>query len=734
MLIILQLELLEATKAKNSAEYLDQLQQLPRGSDMLEQTYIALWKRILKQDDEDAHLAKAILTWLCFADIPRDVTTLRHALAAARSDLTYIVDTNLIEQEMIISVCLGLIIISDTTFQVRFVHHTAQEFFARFLQEEVPDAHFDIAKACIQYLSMETFDSDITETQITSTLQQYPLLEFAAKTWGFHALRSPGKDIRPVLHGFLKTPTKTTHAARILVLCRAWEFEGVPEIPRDVVGPHLAAYHGLIGTLYGLADFEQNIDIKDSNGWTPLRWAAYGCQSMTVGFLIDSGSNLEIPDSCGESTLMWGLAEPEPRRTYRSIYAHGNATVRLGDGIEDAIPFGLQSSSAGYASIRTSDEIITILIARLIEVNLKDQSGRTALSRAAENHQVSYVSQLVERGADRDSEDDHGMTALLWSLQWPHDVSNLRVFTNIQAPDRTHVHIGDMFTVTPGALQSCSQPTWTGNEDMIKLLIGSNYRTKDMNGKKALSLAAERSYVEVVKALLDRTVDLDSLDIPDMAPLRLASMRPCFQELMIDDLLVSDMAKVICGPVFHFPDGIEALQHSDEVPIFFQRRADIINLYLDKIVALGGRIPNLRPFVRLASRASLTNIVQVLRQKYREYTGDVIDPEEAEEVDMNSFQSFGLHRTLTKDKGKITVSAFGAVDPKLWNIATHSNVRITLRNSQTSGDAKIVMGAIFTDQSARLPDLFEVTKTHVGGMIMVGGDDTTDSDLESPEV
>ena len=238
-------------------------------------------------------------------------------------------------------------------------------------------------------------------------------MEFAAKTWGFHVAQSSEKDIRPVLLRFLKNPIKVNHAARALVFCGAWELEGVPEIPKDVKGPHLVAYFGLIGTFCSLEDFEEPIDIIDSNGWTPLRWAAYGCQVMAIKHLIDCGSNLETIDSHGESTLIWGLAKPEPRSTYHSIYAHDTSTVWLGNSIKDMFPLGLQSSPEGHVSARTSDEITAILIAKTEEVDRTDQSGRTALLRAAENHQVSYVSQLLERGADRNAKDKYGMTALV---------------------------------------------------------------------------------------------------------------------------------------------------------------------------------------------------------------------------------------------------------------------------------------------------------------------------------
>ena len=164
LVIVLQLELLEATSAKDRPEYLDQLEHLPKGSDMLERTYKAMWKRILQQDDEDVLLARAILTWVCCAAISQDVTTLRHALAATRPGLTHINNDDLIEQDLITSVCLGLVIINEMTSQVRFVHYTAQEFFRSFLQEEIPDAHLHIATYCIRYLSVENFDTDVAET------------------------------------------------------------------------------------------------------------------------------------------------------------------------------------------------------------------------------------------------------------------------------------------------------------------------------------------------------------------------------------------------------------------------------------------------------------------------------------------------------------------------------------------------------------------------------------------
>ena len=741
------MELLEAIPTWNRDVYLDQLRQLPRGSNALELTYKAFWKRILQQDSESVLLAKAILTWLCFTEIPRDITTFRHALTVARSDLTSINDDMLIKPDLISSVCLGLVVISETTGQVRFVHYTAQEFFPGYLQREIPDTDLIVATSCIRYLSIDGFDTNAAEAQLASALSQYPLLEFAATTWGSRVAQSSEKGLRPILLRFLKNPAKVNSAARVLVFCREWKHEGVPEIPKDVLGLHLAAYFGLIGTFCNLADFDEPIDVMDSNGWTPLRWAAYGDQPMVIELLIKSGSNLTSTDCNGESTLMWGLGEPVPKSILSHCTVSSSAKLLVGDIQSSTIPPELQASPDGHVEARTSKEIIEILIAKTDNIDLANRHGRTALSRAAENHQVSHVSQLLERGADRNLEDNHFMTALLWALQWPWGARNTRHIKNTEVSGDSQVVIGDTHSVTRDALQSCLRPSWTITEDMIRRLIGSNYKAKDMNGKSTLALAAERSYVEIVKALLDRIEDPDGLEISTMAPLTLASQRPCFQQIIVDGLQVTDSARVICGPVFYFPDGRSALEKTDHVPSFFQRREDIVNLYLDKIITLGHQVPDLTPFIRLANRDGLTNVAQVLRKRHREHHGDTTDSADVEEqeADMDLSRTFQRGELHITDNGKLTAGSFGAVSTKLRNIATHSDVRITFQNSSISDEAQVFVGPIFTnavrgdlltDMMSRMSEFFEIafesTEIHEGRIAIFRGDGVVGSDVDSP--
>lgn len=93
------------------------LADLPREID---DTYGEALKRIQEQNHDDRELADKVLMWIAFALTPLSILELQHALAVEEGSTQTHLDA-LPDEEIIISVCAGLVIIdeSDTVRLVR---------------------------------------------------------------------------------------------------------------------------------------------------------------------------------------------------------------------------------------------------------------------------------------------------------------------------------------------------------------------------------------------------------------------------------------------------------------------------------------------------------------------------------------------------------------------------------------------------------------------------------------
>ena len=85
------------------------LEQLPQEMD---ETYDEAMERIERQDDNCKQLAKRVLSWIIYAVRPLSVKELQHALAVV-PDSTNIDPDDIIDDEILTSVCAGLVVIDE---------------------------------------------------------------------------------------------------------------------------------------------------------------------------------------------------------------------------------------------------------------------------------------------------------------------------------------------------------------------------------------------------------------------------------------------------------------------------------------------------------------------------------------------------------------------------------------------------------------------------------------------
>jgi len=101
----------------NAREVRAALENLPEGMD---DTYDEAMKRVERQEDSHKQLAKRVLSWITYVIRPLSVQELQHALAVMH-DTTHIDPDDIIDDEILTSVCAGLVVVDQERDVIRLV-------------------------------------------------------------------------------------------------------------------------------------------------------------------------------------------------------------------------------------------------------------------------------------------------------------------------------------------------------------------------------------------------------------------------------------------------------------------------------------------------------------------------------------------------------------------------------------------------------------------------------------
>ncbi|KAK6502468.1 hypothetical protein TWF506_003051 [Arthrobotrys conoides] len=188
----------------------------------------------------------------------------------------------------------------------------------------------------------------------------------------------------------------------------------------------LASHEDVVKLLLEIA--EVSPDIKDSDGWTPLQWAAeYGHKGI-ARLLVEKGANIESKDS---------------------DYGH---------------------TPVSSATRNKCDAVVQLPVDQDIEA--KNDSNHTTLLWATGNEYTTVVRLLVDRGADIKVKDtEYNYTPLLWVVQNGHETV-VRLLVDWGADIETK----DIYNYT-----LLLQVAQDGHEMVIELLVerGANIKAKD---------------------------------------------------------------------------------------------------------------------------------------------------------------------------------------------------------------------------------------------------------------
>lgn len=175
---------------------------------------------------------------------------------------------------------------------------------------------------------------------------------------------------------------------------------------------HSAVEANHIECVSALLELGANVNHADFNGETPLFWAK---SREVLDLLVNAGADTSIVSHRGQNAFEYGAAY-HPNIDVLRFWLDIGVDV---NNVPDFGPPALHGISGFFGRDPVSDEeyerritIIQLLCARGAAIDLRDNSGATALLEACRRNHEPLAAALIEAGTDLNAQDARGHTAL----------------------------------------------------------------------------------------------------------------------------------------------------------------------------------------------------------------------------------------------------------------------------------------------------------------------------------
>lgn len=518
--------------AYNEVQVRQALKGLPTGPDAYNSLYFDTVGRIREKPTKN--LAMRVLAWIVWVRRPLTIREVQHALTIY-DGIPYLTKETITDVELIVSACEGLIKLDRTGSILQLAHYTVQEYLLKHSQvlfsEPDPDPECYILKICLKLLVSPAFKTGFcpTKKEFEERLDSFPLYDYAARTWGAHALCTSAMD--DLVLELLQDGPKLEAMAQCLMAYRRYG----QDVPRLMAGLHVAALFGLetgvnallgagcdpnVSNSYGrsplsfaaehgheaivqtLLHHGAELDSRDKNGKTPFSYACHGGFQTTAEILMGhgAGANMQLRDDFGRSPISYAA-----QHGHKAIV---ELLIQRGDTQVDA-PNINGITPLGWAAISGNLIMARLLVENKVSVDPRDSTGMTPAMRAAKSGHADVVRYLVENGADTNAADKEGRTSLSHAAELGHQAM-VEAFLSRSETDPDLVD-SDGWTSLFWAVDG----GWAG---IVALLLRdgrADVNHQDRFGQTALSIAARMGDEDVTKVLLDTEGTQVDVDVPD---------------------------------------------------------------------------------------------------------------------------------------------------------------------------------------------------------------------------
>jgi ankyrin repeat protein len=383
------------------------LKSLPKD---LYDSYDNAMKRIEEQNEEDRHIAHSALIWVVNARRPLTVAELRVALAV-EPGAQELDDDNLLDIEIILAVCAGLVIVDEQLSVVRLVHYTAQEYFESIQPQRFPDAQTEITRTLLTFLS---FDCSMNSSWVYS--QDLPPLVEYSQYCLMHAIGPPEIALRNMIlefHGldlcwkntigwgwvsppwnsvdFPSQPSALWIAAAANLLETAKFLLKEAPTPQHSDSPEIsvASYYGHLQMVELLVEHSANVNAQGGHFGHALQAASFNGHIDVVQLLMEHGVNVDAQGGEYQSALQAA-----------SCNGHIDIVQLLMEhGANVNVQGGQYGSALQAASVNGHMDIVQLLIEHDADVNMQGREFGNALQAALYNGHMDIVQLLIQHGS-----------------------------------------------------------------------------------------------------------------------------------------------------------------------------------------------------------------------------------------------------------------------------------------------------------------------------------------------
>lgn len=405
--------LVDRVSAKKVRQALTSLSAGPEG---LQRAYEKAVEQVDSQRVGHRGLARQTIAWITLSRRPLSMKELQHAIAAsgAKDDEPY--EDLISPQNLVTSVCAGLVVHDVTTNSVRFVHMTTQEFFEGHLESWVVDAKAMIARACFTYASYaaevhiqafealyaqgresyEAFTNALYETFWNNNML-YPFLKYAATNAGTHAIDEPSGEWHGLALSILLKPAKSWIILKCFEDVENYQLklrEGLPSCNGSSIhGLNLAIRFNLPERVESLLEHGVPLFPVNSKESPPLNEAIKYERFDIVQKLVEAGAQDAARENASGRWEDPLCVAAEHDRAGRFV-----SLLLENDGMDVDITTGVRQTALGVAASSGNMNAVKLLLeSRDVFADSTNSSGETPFMMAAKMGRADVVQLFLER-------------------------------------------------------------------------------------------------------------------------------------------------------------------------------------------------------------------------------------------------------------------------------------------------------------------------------------------------